>query len=147
VERSPDAGLERVCCASSTDDLTTKLWSQDITADQIASPAIESTYQAYRVTAVPDVALQPGQTYRWQIYPSIADDPFTVPFQIMSLEEHNQVQISLQKSEAGSLQRANVFAKSQLWSDFWFEVLAIEQPSAEVRQMVEATFVHLCPDP
>jgi hypothetical protein len=130
-----------------TDDLATTLWSKDITADQIASAAVESEYQAYRVTAAPNSPLQPGQTYRWQIYQSLVEEPFTIPFQIMLVEEHRRVQADLQMGDAAILQRANVFAKLQLWSDFWYEVLASEQPSVEVTQMVEATFVHLCPDP
>jgi hypothetical protein len=130
-----------------TDDLTTELWSKDITADQIASTAIESKYQAYKVTAYPASALQPGQVYRWQVYQSLAEEPFTIPFQIMSVKEHNQVQIGLQGNESDVLHRAKVFAKLQLWSDFWYEVLAIEQPSVEVTQLIEETFINQCPDP
>jgi hypothetical protein len=130
-----------------TNDLATTLWSKDITADQIASAAVESEHQAYRVTAAPDSTLQLGQTYRWRIYQSLVEEPFTIPFQMMSVEEYRRVQADLQTGDKAVLQRANVFAKLQLWSDFWYEVLASEQPSVEVTQMVEAAFVHLCPDP
>lgn len=130
-----------------TEDLTTELWSKNITADQIASTAIESENQAYRVTAAPASALQPGKAYRWQVYQSLAEEPFTIPFQIMSVAEHSRVQASLQGNESDILQRAKVFARLQLWSDFWYEVLAIEQPSVEVTQLIEQTFVYTCPDP
>jgi hypothetical protein len=124
-----------------TDDLAMTLWSKDITADQIASAAIESEYQTYRVTV--DVPVRSGQPYRWRIYQSLVEEPFTIPFQTLSVEEKQRVEVELTMDAV--LQRANVFAKLQLWSDFWYEILTIEQPSPEVTQMIEATFTHLCP--
>jgi hypothetical protein len=126
-----------------TNDPETILWSKDITADQIESAAIESEYQTYRVTA--DAALRSGQAYRWRIYQSLVEEPFTIPFQTLSVEEKQRVVAELSTDTA--LQRANVFAKLQLWSDFWYEILTIEQPTTEVTQMIEAAFTHLCPDP
>jgi Domain of Unknown Function (DUF928) len=126
-----------------TNDLGTILWSKDIAVDQIASAAIESEYQTYRVTA--DAALQSGQAYRWRIYQSLVEEPFTVPFQMLSVEEKQRIAVDL--STGTALQRANIFAKLQLWSDFWYEMLTIDRPTTEVTQMVEAAFTHLCPDP
>jgi hypothetical protein len=125
-----------------TDDLTTTLWNKDITADQIASAAIESEYQTYRVTA--EAALRSGQTYRWRIYQSLVEEPFTIPFQTLSVQKKQRVEAELPTD--ATLQRANIFAKLQLWSDFWYEVLTIEQPSTEVTQMVEVAFTQLCPN-
>jgi hypothetical protein len=99
------------------------------------------------VTAAPNSPLQPGQSYYWEIYQSLTKEPFTIPFQVMSAEERDPVEAKLQGGKASFLQRAKAFARLQLWSDFWSEILAIEQPSAEMTQLIEETFVDQCPDP
>jgi len=43
------------------------------------------------------------------------------------------------------MERATALAKAKLWSDFWYEVLSIEAPTAEVTRMIDNTFAQLCP--
>jgi hypothetical protein len=134
-----------------TSDLEKTLWHQDVTQTNqiLAVSGAGAGQEAYWVTAQPEEALQPEQFYYWRLYqqsnPPI--EPMAVPFQMLSKAEHERIQELLPVGEEKVLNRADAFAKLELWSDFWHEVLAIEQPMLEVQRMVDQTFSQLCPPP
>ncbi len=123
------------------------LWIKDMTtATPLSSRIVDSGRETYQVTA--NTALEPGQLYRWRIYETyyasrVRDTFLTIPFQVISIQEREK--LDLPKSELASIERADIFAKANLWSDFWREVLSIDPPTAEVNRMVDNTFAQLCP--
>ncbi|MCX7592932.1 MAG: DUF928 domain-containing protein [Fischerella sp.] len=89
--------------------------------------------------------LQPGQIYKWQVYPNTSSptSPTFVSFQVMEAPQRNQITNELNKLEAQlkakgaaeetiAQKKANFFADKQLWSDFMQQVYSVKNPSPEL---------------
>ena len=122
------------------------LWSQTVTAK---SP--RGTFQSVTYTGE---ALQPGQSYDWElVIPPSRRQRYT--FQVMKLEEREPIAAELlaletQLVSAGAttediaLQRANYFAKRDLWSDALQEIYSVKNPSAAFISHAQEILTHLC---
>lgn len=119
----------------------------------IFSENVENTQQ-YTYTGQP---LQPGQTYKLNIFLGESRGPF-VKFQIMESEERNSITAALKtlenklqakKShhEAIALAKANYFAKLGLWSDVLQQAYSVQKPSLELDRMLKEIPKQLCKQP
>ncbi|MGL5083060.1 MAG: hypothetical protein ACRC8A_16360 [Microcoleaceae cyanobacterium] len=135
----------------------TVVWNQTISAEDQVDLKIQTEannpLKIYQVKV--ETALKPGQTYGLHVStnPPIAYRP--IQFKVMTPEERNAVTQALQKLEqelaannitgdAAKLRRADYFASQKLWLEFWQEVLSVEQPSAELKQVIQKTIEELC---
>jgi len=101
--------------------------------------------------------LEPGQTYHWVIFDQ-ADDSQPIrfiPFTVLDGKERDRIRVRLiilaaQLKEKGAtteemaLERANYFSKQQLWSDALQEVYRVDNPSAELRDIMGELSTQLC---
>lgn len=121
------------------------LWSQTVTS--VNSPVM------YR-----GEPLKSGQTYDWVFYDKQDNRLFWVPFKIMEAQERDRIRVRLtilgqQLKETGSTPeeianaRANYFAQKQLWSDVLQEVYSVENPSAQLQEILQAIPTQLCSPP
>lgn len=98
-----------------------------------------------------ETALQPGQTYSLT-----AKVPFVRAFQpvllrVMAAPERDKVASDLEvlaaqggTAEEIAVRQVNYFAERRLWADFWQTALAVEQPSAELRSVLEGDRKSVC---
>lgn len=132
------------------------LWEQKISdTNQVTLDLSDSLVLRQVEIAAP---LQPGQTYRWYFSdkPSGAYDKyFPIDFKVMTAEQRAAVTQELQQLEqeltaqnitgdTAKLRRADYFAGQELWLDFWQEVLSIESPSEELKDLLSSTANQLC---
>ncbi|MBD2069532.1 hypothetical protein H6F93_18720 [Leptolyngbya sp. FACHB-671] len=94
-------------------------------------------------------ALQPNITYQWLIFTSdFGNQPQRIiSFQVIPSQERNllaQQLPEMQQDEAIAIERAYHFAQQELWSDFWREVLAVEQPSSKLSELIDQTVTAVC---
>lgn len=98
-------------------------------------------------------ALQLGASYRWVAFDPQNKPLFFVLFKVMDAQKHRVIENDLQKIEDGlkgasaeekAMQRAQFFAKKQLWSDFWREVLSVDNPSPALTEIVKTKTTELC---
>ena len=106
----------------------------------------------YRITYA-GKTLQPGQTYEWRMFLSTRKDARAIKtetFQVMNSQKRDRIKQELQRldeqlkaknslPEEIARQRADYFAKQQLWSDVLQEAYSVENPSialAEIRQAI-----------
>ncbi|MDM3851734.1 MAG: hypothetical protein PT119_17580 [Aphanizomenon gracile PMC627.10] len=119
----------------------------------IFSENVENTQQ-YTYTGQP---LQPGQTYKLNIFLGESRGPF-VKFQIMESEERNSITAALKtlenklqakKShhEAIAFAKANYFTKLGLWSDVLQQAYSVQKPSLELDRMLKKIPQQLCKQP
>lgn len=122
------------------------LWNQTVTvADRSA------TYTSK--------ALQPGQTYDWELVvnpPSPRNPRPNNPrytFQVMEAQGRDRItaeltalekQLKGETAEAIALERANYFAERDLWSDALQEVFSVKNPSAELTRTAQEISTYLC---
>lgn len=96
-----------------------------------------------------DIELQPGQVYEWRIYRPFVSAPAVAQFTVLPSDQQSQVQQTLpaagETGEAAAIQRADYFAGQRLWSDFWQELLAVELPSDELKQIMSNSSAYFCP--
>lgn len=93
--------------------------------------------------------LQPGQTYEWRI---LAPHPIKQePFQVMEPQERDRISAELRQleerlegasAETMALEKANYFARRELWSDALRELYSVPKPSAELRNAIELLQAH-----
>lgn len=88
--------------------------------------------------------LQPGQFYKWRL-----TAPFPIeqtPFQVMEGQERDRITADLKQleeqlkgasAETMALEKADYFAKKELWSDALWELYSVSQPSAELTRAIE----------
>lgn len=93
--------------------------------------------------------LQPNITYQWLIFTSDSgnEPQRIISFQIIPSQERNLIAQQLpamQQDEAIAIERAYHFAQQELWSDFWREVLAVEQPSSKLSELIDQTVTAIC---
>ncbi|PSF35593.1 hypothetical protein C7H19_16445 [Aphanothece hegewaldii CCALA 016] len=128
----------------------TILWSQIITT---ASP--EKTFQGILYTGK---VLQPGQIYDWEIFNQADKSIWRRSFKVMGLEERDVITKELKSIEAQlrleqatdeeiALERANYFAKLDMWSDALQEMSSVENPSEELTQKVQELLIYICNPP
>ncbi len=135
----------------------TVIWSQEISAENQVNLNLETAsnnpLQLYQITV--GKTLQPGQFYELQVSTNPPIDYRPIPFKVMNPQEQNTVTQELQQLEqklaaenitgdAAILQRADYFASQKLWSEFWQEVLSVETPSEDLKQLINETVNQLC---
>jgi hypothetical protein len=98
-----------------------------------------------------DEPLQPGGRYSFVVKAPKLDAFLPINLQIMEAPEREQVTADLQAlaaqggtAEDIAVRQANYFADRQLWADFWQTLLAVEQPSAELKAALEEEINTLC---
>ncbi len=127
----------------------------------IFSKNVENTQQ-FTYTGEP---LQPGQTYKLDIFLGEESAAAFVKFQIMESEERNSITAELKTlenklqakqsdpeaipavSEAIALAKANYFAKLGLWSDVLQQAYSVQKPSPELDRMLKEIPQQLCTQP
>lgn len=115
------------------------------TDDEIWSAAVTGlTHMTYT-----GEALQLNVTYQWLIFTSDSgnDPQRIISFQIIPSQERDLIAQQLpamQQNEAIAIERAYYFAQQELWSDFWREVLAVEQPSSKLSELIDQTVTAVC---
>lgn len=122
------------------------LWSKTITSDdQINQLQLESGETAFYITV--EVELQPDKQYEWRVKEPLFT-PISIRFTVLSEEQQIAIQQDFPDTtvitEAEAIDRADYFAHQQLWSEFWREVLAIEQPSNQLKQAIDEAVNWLC---
>ncbi|MGB3535265.1 MAG: hypothetical protein WBA13_17330 [Microcoleaceae cyanobacterium] len=135
----------------------TVVWSQDISEENRVNLNLQSDdltpLKLYQIAV--ETALQPGQVYELYVSTNPPIDYRPIPFRILTTEERNAINQELQQLEqklaaenitgdAAILQRADYFASQQLWSEFWQEVLSVETPSEDLKQLINQTVNRLC---
>lgn len=99
-------------------------------------------------------ALQPGQTYDWQVFIGESPSKF-VSFQVMDAQQReritsdlntleNQLKAKKADGEAIALAKANYFVQNQLWSDALQQAYSVENPSTELAQIRQDIPDKLC---
>lgn len=121
------------------------LWNQTVIAEQSA------TYTSK--------ALQPGQTYDWELVvnpPSPHNPRPNNPrytFQVMEAQGRDRItaeltaletQLQGESPEAIALERANYFAERDLWSDALQQVFSVKNPSADLTKTAQQISAYLC---
>jgi len=138
---------------------TVELWSSngtealqriEITPDATDSLRLVQLDAERRINQLTlDLELQPGQHYEWRMYRPFVSAPVVVRFAVLPADQQAQVQqrlpVTEETGEAAATQRADYFAGQQLWSEFWQELLAIESPSDELRQIMSNSSAYFCP--
>jgi hypothetical protein len=127
----------------------------------IFSKNVENTQQ-FTYTGEP---LQPGQTYKLDIFLGEESAAAFVKFQIMESEQRNSITAELKTlenklqakqsdpeaipavSEAIALAKANYFAKLGLWSDVLQQAYSVQKPSPELDRMLKEIPQQLCKQP
>lgn len=127
----------------------------------IFSENVENTQQL-TYTGEP---LQPGQTYKLDIFVGEKSAAAFVEFQIMESEQRNSITAELKTlenklqakkshpeaipavSEAIALAKANYFAKLGLWSDVLQQAYSVQKPSLELDRMLKKIPQQLCKQP
>ncbi|MGF1536807.1 MAG: hypothetical protein ACFB4J_10045 [Elainellaceae cyanobacterium] len=104
------------------------------------------------VTYDGDFLLLSGQIYAWLVYTVDADQPVKVPFVTLTAAQQLKIRQDLYQLEAEgdspedrAKRRADYFAERGLWSDFWAEVLSVENPSPEMASLIAEAPEQLCP--
>lgn len=103
------------------------------------------------------IALQPGKSYEWLFFFSQSStSPLSwVPFKVMDTKSRNPITTDLNKlvaklkaegasQEEIALQRANYFAKRQLWADVLQEVYSVNNPSEQLQQVAREIEAQAC---
>ena len=142
-----------------SNSLTDPLWTHELSeTDQIpwidGMAANGEDQPIYQVTYGGDTALQPGEQYLWKIQKPISpatiwitaipeDEKEATTEAVDSLEE--TLRQSGLDEDAIALKRAAYFAEQTLWYDFWQAVVSVEQPSDELRTVMERTVGTWCP--
>ena len=117
----------------------------------IFSENVEKTQQ-YTYTGEP---LQPGQTYKLDIFLSKENPAAFVKFQIMESEQRdsitaelktleNQLQAKKSHPEAIAFAKAQYFAQLGLWSDVLQQAYSVQKPSPELNRMLKKIPKQLC---
>lgn len=117
----------------------------------IFSENVENTQQ-FTYTGEP---LQPGQTYKLDIFLGKENPAVFVKFQIMESEQRDSITAELKKlksrlqakkshSEAIAVAKADYFAKLGLWSDVLQQAYSVQKPSPELDRMLKEIPKQLC---
>ncbi|MEA5497568.1 hypothetical protein VB834_28460 [Limnoraphis robusta Tam1] len=135
----------------------TVVWSRDISAkNQVNLNFQTASSTPFKLSQVAvEKPLKPNQIYELQVFTRMPTDYRPILFRIMTPEERNNITQGLQNlqqelaaknitGEAAILQRADYFARQQLWSEFWQEVLSIESPSEDLKALINDTVNQLC---
>jgi hypothetical protein len=97
--------------------------------------------------------LQPGQIYEWQLS-ALAPAPtksLSVRFKVMESQKRDRIAKELTaleerlkgaSAETIALEKANYFAKKELWSDALRELYSVPKPSAELRDAIALLQAH-----
>lgn len=89
----------------------------------------------------------PSGSYEWILYSSAKVAVTKVRFQVMQPEKQSEIaadlaaletQLAAATPEQIALQRANYFAKRQLWSDVFREAFSVINPSEELVELLKA---------
>jgi hypothetical protein len=110
------------------------LWEKDLSADPD---------QALHRVAYAGSPLQAGQSYEWVIKPRRLAALLPIEFRVLSAAEQTAVEAEL-RSRRTAVRRADYFAERQLWSAFWDEILAVEDPAATLQAVVQKTVQYSC---
>jgi hypothetical protein len=139
------------------------VWQGTVTKIQLTSPSnntvifsenVENTQQ-FTYTGEP---LQPGQTYKLDIFLGEENPAVFVKFQIMESEERdsitaalktleNKLQAKKSHPEAIALAKAHYSAKLGLWSDVLQQAYSVQKPSPELDRMLKEIPQQLCTQP
>jgi hypothetical protein len=158
IPAAPDAPGAPVQIELRKDGDSTVLWSRPITAaTQINLPGSTSasgtpTPSIYQITS--EIPLEPGQRYEWRIARRAINTAW-LPLQLVTMQERDRITQELQTlnqqlarqgvtGEAAIVRRADYFASQELWSEFWREVLSVQNPSVELRTAIDRAFGLLC---
>lgn len=154
---APDAPGAPIQIELRKDGDSTVFWSRPITAaTQINLPNPTSTGtptpSIYQLTS--EIPLEPGQRYEWRIVRRALNTAW-LPLQPVTSQERDRITQELQTlnqqltrqgvtGEAAIVRRADYFASKGLWSEFWKEVLSVQNPSTELRTAIDRAFGLLC---
>jgi hypothetical protein len=100
-------------------------------------------------------ALQPGQTYNWVIFSQQNNPIMFIPFKVMDAPERDRIRVRLTilerelkdigaTPEEIAMQRANFFARQELWSDVFKEIYSLKNPSPELEEILQQIPSTLC---
>lgn len=123
------------------------LWRQVLNT---ASPAV--TFQSLQYTGQ---VLEPGKIYDWEIFNQSSKSKLRRSFQVMGLEEREQMKRELKNlenqlraenatDEEIALERSYYFAQRNLWSDALQEMYSVQKPSQELIMKVQELLSYLC---
>lgn len=137
---------------------TGTLWdylSTDVNPDVNQGASVEIGNR--RVYSVVLTSLRPDVTYQLRVYDQPDTEPMNINLRLLSAAERDRVSQDLQQldssaltnstQEATSRERAGYFASENLWSSFWQELLSVQAPSPELKEILQATLTEVCPDP
>jgi hypothetical protein len=96
--------------------------------------------------------LEPGQSYVWELFASVPHPVRTsVLFQVMEREKRDRISRELRQleerlkgasAETMALEKANYFAKQELWSDALRELYSVPKPSADLTRAIALLQAH-----
>ncbi len=96
-------------------------------------------------------ALTPGETYGLVFKAPYTQATLPIPFQVMAASERAQISADLNAlaaqggtAEEIAVRQADYFGDRQLWGDFWQTVLAVENPSAELKDALGEAAASVC---
>ena len=127
----PEGGVEKIELFQEGND--TALWSRPIP-------------QGKTSIIYDGEALKPGQSYEWRLTPVGSFAQRQLPFQVMAGEERDRITAELRQLEARlknasaetrALEKADYFAKKELWSDALRELYSVSKPSAELTKAIK----------
>lgn len=137
---------------------TGTLWdysSTDVNPDVNQGAFVEIGNRRVYSVALP--SLRPDVTYQLRVYDQPDTEPMNMNLRLLSAAERERISQDLQQldssaltnptQEAISLERAGYFASENLWSSFWQELLSVQDPSPELKEILQATLTEVCPDP
>ncbi len=137
----------------------TLVWKGDVETVELRlqgaqSPLWQTTGEQGHAIYNGTPSIAPGQIYQWLIYsPETDQPPVEVPFVTLTSAQQAQINEELDalaaaggSSEEKARRRADYFAAKGFWSDFWREVLLVENPSAELVTLISEAPEVLCPN-
>ncbi|WP_088889664.1 DUF928 domain-containing protein [Leptolyngbya ohadii] len=131
--------------------------SQQVLAQMnLSNLTIDPTVRIRHVTYTGD-GVQPGQDYQW-VVTFRNREPQSFAFRVMPSAEFDRIKADLQtltseqraagaSAETIALRQADYFAERQLWSDFWRTALLVEQPSPELKTLLQSIATDVCSPP
>jgi Domain of Unknown Function (DUF928) len=121
---------------------------------QPRSPVVGAGVQRLQYTGP---QLEFGQPYEWAFFasPNSPNRQSWVPFEMVSGDRYRQIEQDLKQlettlkqqnasPEAVVWQRADYFARQQLWADSLQELFSVLQPSAELQQLTQQIRAEAC---
>jgi len=128
-------------------DSETPIWVWSNPAIQQPSKGTSSQLRTPHYVRV-ETPLSLGQIYEWRVIRPLTPEKDIIRFQTMTSKEIKSIAQGLPTADgvgdSSALKRADYFAGQRLWSDFWQEIFSVQNPSAQLNQLIAETFKAQC---